>query len=303
MKTVRLLLSVLLLSLICGSADAQEVQTSQKNAPEKLFRNVPYREGETLDEYAASRCVVDLYIPADAQDFPTIIWFHGGGLTQGERSIPASLKGHGVAVVAAGYRLNPQVKAPVYIEDAAAAIAWTFANISKYGGSDQKIFVSGHSAGGYLTLMTGLDSKWLKAKNIDASRIAGLIPLSGQAVTHFTIRGERGIPKTQPVIDEFAPLFHVRKDAPPILLVSGDRNRELLGRYEENAYLWRMLKENGHPDVELLELQGYDHGGMAEPAFPLLLKFVKERSKKPDHKVGLRVNSAMSAGHSLLLDQ
>ena len=38
-----------------------------------------------------------------------------------------------------------------------------------------------------------------------------------------------------------------------------------------------MMKEVGHKDVELLELQGYDHGGMAEPAFPLLVKFVKAR--------------------------
>ena len=51
---------------------------------------------------------------------------------------------------------------------------------------------------------------------MDANKIAGLISLSGQAITHFTIREERGISGTQPIIDEFAPLFHVRKDAPPL---------------------------------------------------------------------------------------
>lgn len=277
---IRVMSFVILLLACSCSCVAQESGSKQNKPGEKLWLNVPYRDVETLDDYAASRCVVDVYVPEGVQDFPTIVWFHGGGLTQGEKSIPAALKGHGIAVVSAGYRLNPQVKAPVYIEDAAAAIAWTFRNISKYGGSDQKIFVSGHSAGGYLTLMTGLDQKWLKAQEVDANRIAGLIPFSGQAITHFTIRDERGIAKTQPLIDEYAPLFHVRKDAPPILLISGDRNKELLGRYEENAYLWRMMKENGHTDTELFELQGFDHGGMAEPAFPLLLKFVKERSKK-----------------------
>nr|MCU0706150.1 alpha/beta hydrolase [Fimbriiglobus sp.] len=114
---------------------------------------------------------------------------------------------------------------------------------------------------------------------VNADDLAGLIPLSGQAVTHFTVRAERGVENTRPVIDELAPLYHVRKDCPPLLLISGDRNKELLGRYEETAYLWRMMKEVGHKDVELLELQGYDHGGMAEPAFPLLLKFVKEKAK------------------------
>jgi hypothetical protein len=50
----------------------------------------------------------------------------------------------------------------------------------------------------------------------------------------------------------------------------------LAGRYEENAYLWRMMKEVGHQETELFELQGFDHGGMAEPAHPLLLKFVQK---------------------------
>lgn len=62
-------------------------------------------------------------------------------------------------------------------------------------------------------------------------------------------------------------------------LITGDREMELLGRYEENAYLWRMLKLVGHPSVRLHEFQGFDHCGMAEPAFPLLLKEVAARTK------------------------
>ena len=128
--------------------------------------------------------------------------------------------------------------------------------------------------------MVGLDKRWLAAHDIDADEIAGLAPLSGQCVTHYTIRAERGVPDTRPLIDDLAPLYHVRKDAPPILLVTGDREKEMLGRYEENAYLWRMLKVSGHEDVRLHELQGYDHGGMAEPSFPLLLRFVREQASR-----------------------
>ena len=102
-----------------------------------------------------------------------------------------------------------------------------------------------------------------------------MAPFSTQTITHFSARKELGIPETQPLINELAPLYHVRKDAPPILLITGDREFELLGRYEENAYFWRMLKIVGHPDVTLYELQGYDHGGTADPGFLLLLKFIK----------------------------
>ena len=70
-----------------------------------------------------------------------------------------------------------------------------------------------------------------------------------------------------------APLYHVRKDAPPLLLITGDREMEMLGRYEENAYLMRMMKVVGHPDTRLYEMDGYGHS-MTEPAFPLLIREV-----------------------------
>jgi len=201
-----------------------------------------------------------------------------GFLPECSTPIPTALTNKGLIVVAANYRLAPKAKSPEYVEDAAAAVAWAFENAEKYGGSRKLIFVSGHSAGGYLTSMVGLDKRWLKAHKIDADEIAGLVPFRGQAITHFTVRAERGIEKTRPVIDDMAPLYHVRKDAPPLLIISGDRDKEMVGRYEEAAYFRRMMKEVGHKDVELLELQGYDHGGMAEPAFPLLVKFVKARA-------------------------
>ena len=122
--------------------------------------------------------------------------------------------------------------------------------------------------------MIGLDKKYLAKHNIDANAVAGLIPFSGQCITHFTIRNEKGIPEKQPTIDEYAPLFHVRADAPPLLLITGDRELEMLGRYEENAYLARMMKIAGHKETKLFELDGYDHG-MAYPAFPLLIKEIK----------------------------
>lgn len=250
----------------------------QENAAYRLATNIVYREQGDATRAMTDRCQLDIYWPAAVKDFSTVIWFHGGGLTSGSRSIPRELRDKGIAVVAANYRLSPSVKAPAYIEDAAAAVAWTFRHIAEYGGATNRIFVSGHSAGGYLAAMIGLDKQWLAAHGLDANAIAGLVPFSAQCITHFTIRAERGIPDKQPVIDNLAPLFHVRNDAPPLLLITGDRELELLGRYEENAYLWRMMKKWEHPDTVLHELQGFDHGGMAQPAFPLLLQFVKRHS-------------------------
>lgn len=241
-----------------------------------LVVNLSYLpDGTEATDYQRERCHLDVYYPKNAEGFATVVWFHGGGLKGGERVVPEGLKGQGIAVVAVSYRLYPKVSCPGYIEDAAAAVAWTFRNIARHGGNPDRIFVSGHSAGGYLTSMVGLDKRWLAACGIDANRLAGLIPLSGHTITHMTVREERGIPDTQPVVDEFAPLFHVRADAPPMLLVTGDRELEMLGRHEENAYFMRMLKVVGHRDVTLFELQGHGHN-IVEPAMKPMLDWIRK---------------------------
>jgi acetyl esterase/lipase len=256
------------------------VLASAQSIPEQITykteNNIPYRSGENLDDYMKERCKLDVYVPENVDSFTTVVWFHGGGLTAGQKSIPERLKNKKFAVVAVNYRLSPKVKSPAYIDDAAAAVAWVFKNISKYGGDPKKIVVSGHSAGGYLTCMIGLDKHYLATYGIDANAIQKLVPFSGQMITHFEIRKERGIKDTTPVVDEFAPLFHVRADAPPLYLITGDRELEMLGRYEENAYMCRMMKLSGHKQTILYELDGFDHGGMAEPAFDLLLKILRK---------------------------
>ncbi|MBS2097498.1 alpha/beta hydrolase [Carboxylicivirga linearis] len=245
-------------------------QTKYKTETNKHY----YSDAENQqDAYKKERCVLDIYYPENVDGYATIVWFHGGGLTGGQKEIPEALKNKGVAVVGVNYRLYPKVKAPEYINDAAAAVAWVMKNIANYGGDSTLVFVSGHSAGGYLTSMVGLDKSYLAKHDVDANNIAGLIPFSGHTITHFTVRKERGIPGEQPIIDSLAPLYHVRADAPPMLLITGDRELEMLGRYEENAYMFRMMKVAGHKDIRLFELDGYNHG-MTEPAFPLLINEV-----------------------------
>lgn len=264
----------LFLIMATNSLFAQQEYALEKNIhyyPEFVYKN---------DKYIDTQCTLDIYYPKNIKDFASIIWFHGGGLTAGNKEIPKALMEKGFAVIGVEYRLSPKVIAPTYIEDAAAAVAWAFQHINNYGGNSNLIFLSGHSAGGYLAMMITLDKKYLNKYSIDANSIAEIIPFSGQTITHFTIRKEKGIEETKPIIDQYAPLYFVRKDAPPMFLITGDPEMELLGRYEENAYLNRMMKLVGNKTTTLCKLEGFNHGNMPEPAFPLLINEVDKTRKR-----------------------
>ena len=57
-----------------------------------LVSDVAYNEQAQISEYGQARCRLDLYAPAKGKNLPTVIWFHGGGITKGHRSIPLPLR-------------------------------------------------------------------------------------------------------------------------------------------------------------------------------------------------------------------
>lgn len=280
--------ALVLVNWACAQQQQPQTQPSAADAGVRVIPNVAYREGE-LSDYEKERCKLDLYLPEKARNFATIVWFHGGGLTEGDKRGTAAMAKRfardGIAVAAANYRLSPKVKYPAYVEDAAAAVAWTMRHIAEQGGDPKKVFVSGHSAGGYLTAAIGFDPRFLQAHGIKTEAIAGLIPVSPQVFTHYTIRQERGIVdyKTRAIIDEAAPTYHARKDAPPVLIFVADK--DMATRPEENAYFVAMLKNLKHPDATLMVIPDRTHGSVGgkmkdpdDPAYKATVDFITRLS-------------------------
>jgi acetyl esterase/lipase len=255
---------------------AQNDSKTQLDITYLLEQNINYRVGNS---YINSSCVLDIYVPKKTKNYSTIVYFHGGALKQGNKYIPEYLKNKGLGVVAVNYRFYPDVSTSTVLDDTAKAVKWVYDNIEKYGGSKSLIFLSGHSAGGYISSMLGLDKSYLNKYDIDPNTLAGLIPLSGHTITHMTVREEMGIPITKPFVDKMSPLFHIGPDTPPYIMITGDRELELLGRYEENAYMQRMMLVVGNEKSELYEIEGYGHN-MVYPSLPILLKRVNEISEK-----------------------
>ena len=254
---------------------------------EPTLANLAYKTGAALSVYEKERCKLDLYLPEGAKGFATLVWFHGGGLTGGSkdeattRKIARTLAAAGLGVAVPNYRLSPKAKYPAYIEDAAAAVAWTCAHIAEHGGNAKRLFIGGHSAGGYLTLMLGLDPRYLKAAGVDAAAIAGLIPVSGQVMTHYTVRAERGLGQWSVTADEAAPVyFAANKAAPPLLVLYADH--DMAARAEENAYLVAALAGAGNKRVTGRQIADRTHGTIAskiteenDPARLAILEFIK----------------------------
>lgn len=270
---LRFCLPLLFVLFLCTCVRAQNDQY-------ETLHDLGYRP-DSPDGYARERCKLDLYYPTDSAGFATIVYFHGGGLEFGGKHFLEQWKNQGIAVVSANYRLHPKVKNPVYTQDAAAAVAWTMENIERYGGDPTRIYVSGHSAGGYLASMIGMDTTYLGAHGLHPDSLAGLIPFSGHTITHFTPRKERGLAWNDVVVDRYAPIHHLRISDLPIALITGDRDLELFGRYEETAYFWRMLVASGHQHAYLYELDGFGHGPMLAPAAHLALDLIRKWEKKP----------------------
>ena len=240
----------------------------------KTVNDVPYRP-------PVDRCKLDFRYPVGVSNFATVVNFHGGGLTSGNRHFAPWPKERRnldpVAFVAVNYRFLTNAAPADCISDAAAAVAWTLRHVADYGGDPKKVFVTGISAGGYLTAMVGLDPKWLAAEGFKPTDLAGIAPLTGQMTKHFNVRkvGFRDTdPQYLPKIDEWTPLHYAAKDGvPPSCFLTGGRDVEWKVRVEENEMLASSMRALGNNRVEFHETEG-DHGGGVTPSSYFLRDFV-----------------------------
>lgn len=208
-----------------------------------------------------------------------ILWFHGGGLTADGREVPTRFYEGGNFIVAeARYRLSPEHPAPAPLNDAAAALKWFIDHVAEYGGSPERIFVGGMSAGSYLAAIITMNPAFAEKFAYRTFRAAGLLLISGQMTTHFQVKADLGYPGEQfvPVIDALAPMRYCSKHLPPMLLVTGESPLEMPARTEENAFMAASCRALGHPKCEHYILGGHDHGSCVDSCDHLALRFIDE---------------------------
>jgi acetyl esterase/lipase len=177
---------------------------------------------------------------------PVLVWFYGGSWNSGARGdygfAARAFAEKGFVVVVPDYRLVPSVRYPAFVEDAAAAVAWTRANVARLGGDADRIVLAGHSAGAYLAVMLALDTRWLAAAGVDADAVKAVAGLAGPYDFYpFTTDASRLAFGQAPEPAATQPVNHARAAAPPLWLGAGTadtivrpRNSELLARRQRS---------------------------------------------------------------------
>ncbi len=196
---------------------------------------------------------------------PVLVFAHGGSWRTGDPEdygfLARAFVPEGFVVALVGYRLvkegAPDGVYPAMIEDTARAIQWTHEDIAQYGGDPQRITLAGHSAGAYNVVMAALERQWLGRKGLNADALAGVIGLSGP-YDFYPFDSDSTIAAFGPAADpEATQVFnHVRGDAPPLLLIHGEKDTLVRPR---NSRELAKLVETAGGEVTLILYPEMEH--------------------------------------------
>lgn len=206
------------------------------------------QDGRPYGQHPRQR--LDVYVPRDGNGAaPVVVFFYGGSWNSGDRSdyafVGEALASRGIVAVVADYRLYPEVKYPAFLEDAAAAVAWTAREIGRHGGDPRRMYLMGHSAGAYNAAMLALDRRLLAAQGVPEEIVRGWIGLAGP-YDFIPIRN----PAVRPVFFhpdtplESQPVNHVTRRSPPALLIA-PREDDLVDPVRNTGGMAKRLRAGG----------------------------------------------------------
>lgn len=198
---------------------------------------------------ASETCKLDIYEP-DVKSSATVVQLHGGGLRGGSRaddcyaSMGRQLASRGVRFVSADYRLFPEAKREEFLSDCAEALAFVKNNVAK---GSERLFVSGQSAGAYISMMLAFNGELLQRAGMRAEDVDGWVFESGQPTTHFEVLRRRNIADWTVAqrIDELAPLYYVGKNMRFRNALILAYSQDIPNRLEQNLLLNAALKNCG----------------------------------------------------------
>jgi acetyl esterase/lipase len=218
---------------------------------------------------------LDVYVPAEAKGpLPAAMYFHGGGwVTRSKEYMVLNILPYlemGWVVVNVGYRLGSVANAPAAVEDGRCALRWVIRNAEQYMIDPSRIVITGHSAGGHLSLTTGmlpvsagLDRQCPGNEELKVAAIVNwmgitdvLDLLEGPNQKAYAVQWLGSQPNREEIARRVSPINYVRPGLPPILTVHGDADPTV--PYSQAVRLHEALDRAGVPN-KLLTVPGGGH--------------------------------------------
>ena len=239
---------------------------------------------------------LDIWYPRDNPNpTPVLVYIHGGGWIFGakEGSVYQLLPylERGWRVVNVEYRMAGNSLAPGAVEDARCALKWVFRNAKQWNFDTSNIVLTGHSAGGHLSLITGMLAKGTPLDNRcysdEETKVAAIVNWYGISDVNDLIQGPNiknyaamwmgALPNASEVARSVSPLTYVRSGLPPIITIHGDKDDVV--PYSHATRLHEGLNKTGNIN-KLVTIKSGGHGMFSQPEYVMVFdeiwKFLKD---------------------------
>lgn len=273
-----------LICVICGQVYGQtnsDRWVDSAGGDYDIFPNVTYAKANSIE------LKLDLYLPKNRTNpTPTLILFHGGGWVDGqkERNVLYLLPylSMGWSAVNVEYRTGHQSPAPAAVEDTRCALRWITNHARQYSLDSAKFVLTGTSAGGHLSLITGMlpansvfdrqctvegGERWNTA-TVPEMKVAAIVNwfgigdvadlLEGPNAKNYAREWFGSMSNAEQLAKQLSPVNYVRAGLPAIITIHGENDD--VAPYSHSVRLHSMLDKAGVPN-QLVTIKGRKHGG------------------------------------------
>lgn len=247
-------ISIVILKLICF-VHAILILPSCSFKKISKSKNIAYQTGVPAKKI--KELSLNIFTPNDSNDQKDVfIFLHGGGWNKGKKStysfLGKRMARKGVVAVIADYPLAPEATYNDMAIASVKAVKWIKENISNYGGKPDKIFISGHSAGGHLAALICVREEYFDSINI-SNPIKGVILIDAAGLDmHKYLTDQEALGKKNyqeaftgdhKAWKEASPVYHVHKGIPPMLIYTGGKTYPNINSSNER-FVTELTKNN-----------------------------------------------------------
>ncbi len=172
---------------------------------------------------------------ADGQN-DVLIFIHGGSWNSGNKDIYDFLGNRfakkGIVTVIIDYPLSPEYQVHDMAKASSQAVKWVHENIQDYGGNPDKIFVSGHSAGGHLASLISVRDVYFDSLNVE-NPIKGTVLIDAAGLDMYWFLNEMNYPSGNIYLEAFtenpavwkdtSPYYYLNENTTPMIILMGGK--------------------------------------------------------------------------------